>query len=219
MKFLRAKDLDLAEKIEIILSYILTLSLLFVITMALFNQQWTVLFISALTLFLFFLPAMLEKRFRIHLPVEIQFVIVLFIYAALFLGEIKHYYTIFWWWDVILHAGSSIGFGFAGFIILYILTTRQKVRASPFLIAMFSFCFALAIGALWEIFEFLMDGSFALNMQKSGLVDTMWDLIVDSGGALFTAGIGYIYIRGGNPRIFSRLLRKFIESNPKLFRL
>ena len=38
-------------------------------------------------------------------------------------------------------------------------------------------CFAITIGALWEVFEFGMDQLFGLNMQKSGLLDTMGDLI------------------------------------------
>ena len=47
----------------------------------------------------------------------------------------------------------------------------------------FAFTFALALGNVWEIFEFGMDRLFGLTMQKpmagdpSGLTDTMWDLI------------------------------------------
>jgi hypothetical protein len=44
--------------------------------------------------------------------------------------------------------------------------------------------FAVAVGAVWEIFDFSMDEPFGTDMQKamfgdpSGLTDTMWDLIV-----------------------------------------
>ena len=37
----------------------------------------------------------------------------------------------------------------------------------------------MTIGVIWEIFEFTMDHVFDLTMQKSGLPDTMTDLIVD----------------------------------------
>ena len=218
MIYIFDKRLDAVEKIETSMAYILTLSLIFVIIRAFSHRQWTVLFISTITLSLFYLPAVVEKRFRIHLPIEMQFVIVLFIYASLFLGEIKHYYIKFWWWDVLLHTVSGIGFGFAGFIILYTLYTYQRVKASPLLISVFSFCFAVAIGTVWEICEFSMDSIFGLNMQKSGLVDTMWDLIVDSVGALFTSASGFMYIKGGKTHILSRLLRRFMEKNPRLFR-
>jgi len=218
MIYIFDKHLDVVEKIESSMAYILTFSLIFVIIRAFSHRQWTVLFISTITLSLFYLPAVMAKRFRIHLPIEMQFVIVLFIYASLFLGEIKHYYIKFWWWDVLLHTVSGIGFGFAGFIILYTLYTHQRVKASPLLISVFSFCFAVAIGTVWEIYEFSMDSIFGLNMQKSGLVDTMWDLIVDSVGALFTSVSGFMYIKGGKTHILSRLLRRFMEKNPRIFR-
>jgi len=47
-----------------------------------------------------------------------------------------------------------------------------------------------SIGALWEVFEFGMDQIFGMNMQKSGLVDTMGDLIVDAIGAGLAAMSG-----------------------------
>jgi hypothetical protein len=76
----------------------------------------------------------------------------------------------------------------------------------------------MALGAVWEIFEYGMDQIFGLNMQKSGLQDTMWDLIVDALGALLTSVIGYIYLKGGKTRIFYRLVDRFICENPQIFR-
>jgi hypothetical protein len=81
---------------------------------------------------------------------------------------------------------------------------------------LFSFCFALAIGALWEIYEFAMDSIFGLNMQKSGLVDTMWDLVVDAGGAFVASLIGYFYIKLDRGPLIKRILRKLLEKNPGL---
>ncbi len=46
-----------------------------------------------------------------------------------------------------------------------------------------AFSFAVSIGTLWEVFEFGMDILFGLSMQKSGVIDTMDDLIVDAIGA------------------------------------
>lgn len=50
----------------------------------------------------------------------------------------------------------------------------------------------MAIGGIWEIFEFAMDQVFGMNMQKSGLIDPMWDLIVDALGPLFSVTTGYL---------------------------
>ena len=139
-------------------------------------------------------------------------------YASLFLGEIKSYYTLFWWWDIILHIGSGIAFGFIGFLILYVLYKGDKIKAKPSTIAIFSFSFGLAIGALWEIFEFAIDNILRTNLQKSGLVDTMWDLIVDGFGALIASIIGYFYIKKEKKGLFNKLVKEFKKENPKLFR-
>ncbi len=71
----------------------------------------------------------------------------------------------------------------------------DRFAAPPIAIAFLSFCVAMAIGGIWEIFEFSMDQFFGMNMQKSGLVDTMWDLIVDALGTLFAAVTGFLYLK------------------------
>jgi hypothetical protein len=62
-----------------------------------------------------------------------------------------------------------------------------------------------------------MDGLFKLNMQKSGLVDTMWDLIVDAAAALIVSLLGYIWMRSGTESVVSRGIAKFVQANPRLF--
>ena len=83
----------------------------------------------------------------------------------------------------------------------------------------FTFVFALGLGALWEICEFAMDSIFGLNMQKSGLVDTMWDLIVDTVGALVIALLGFAYLsRARNVSFLERWVTRFIQANPRFFK-
>jgi hypothetical protein len=88
----------------------------------------------------------------------------------------------------------------------------------PGFVALFSFAFAVAVGSIWEIFEFTMDSFLGLNMQKSGLVDTMWDLIVDALGALVIAVLGYFYTKSGTEYFVEKWIDKFIEANPRIFR-
>ena len=58
------------------------------------------------------------------------------------------------------------------------------------------------MGALWEILEFAIDQTFGTTMQKSGLVDTMWDLIVDGLGALTISILGYGYLSAAGSESF-----------------
>lgn len=183
------------ERIQHFLSNLFRLSLLIAIAAAAINAHWVVLFVSTLAFAVTLFPAILTRNYHIRLPNEFELFLTIFIYGTLFLGEVKSFYTLFWWWDILLHALSGIAIGFIGFLILYSLYRDSRISASAFSIAVFSFSFSLALGALWEIFEFAMDNIFGLNMQRSGLNDTMWDLIVDSLGAFLTAAIGFVYLK------------------------
>ncbi|MFH1451848.1 MAG: hypothetical protein ABIF88_01600 [archaeon] len=183
------------RRIYNIISSIIILTLLFAITESIYQQRWLVLFTATLALVLTSIPLLFRKKFNIRLPSEIEIIIVLFIYATLFLGEIQGFYETYWWWDILLHAGSAMTFGFIGFTILYLMYAKNSVNANPLLLAIFSLTFAIAIGTTWEIFEFIMDQTFGLNMQKNGLIDTMTDLIVNTFGALIALIIALIYFQ------------------------
>lgn len=211
------RELTSLDKLHWLVTSFIRLSLLIAIFGAIFELNWTVMFVATLTFALTFLPALFEKRTKVYLPVGFEFAIVLFVYATLFLGEVHGYYTRFWWWDIVLHSGSAVVLGLTGFILAYLLLQGRRYAASPFLVAVFSFSFALAIGALWEIFEFALDSGLGFNMQKSGLRDTMWDLIVDGCGALVASFSGWLYVRGRKSQLFGTTVEKFVEENPKLF--
>ena len=212
------KRLISSSRIYLIITNLIRIFIIIALVGAVLEKDWTILFISILVLVLTFLPSLIEKNYKIQLPIEFELVIIIFMYASLFLGEIKSYYTLFWWWDAILHIGSGMAFGFIGFLILYILYKGDKIKAKPSTIAIFSFSFGLAIGTMWEIFEFAIDNLLKTNLQKSGLVDTMWDLIVNGFGALIASFIGYFYIKREKRGFFDKIMTDFKKENPKLFK-
>ena len=73
--------------------------------------------------------------------------------------------------------------------------------------ATITFALAVSVGTIWEIFEFLMDWFFGLNMQKSGLIDTMTDLLINASGAAIAALIGYFYVRDEDSLFARRVIR------------
>ncbi|MDA1038175.1 MAG: hypothetical protein O2877_00625, partial [bacterium] len=93
------KSLSKFEKTEIIISYLLRASIVFAIIWGIIHAQWTLSFASLVTLLTSFLPNALEHTFKIALPIEFELIIIAFIYATLFLGEIGDFYQAFWWWD------------------------------------------------------------------------------------------------------------------------
>ena len=55
-------------------------------------------------------------------------------------------------------------------------------------------------------------------LMKSGLKDTMWDLIVNCFGALTISILGWGYLRTeGDDSFLEKWVHKFIERNPHLF--
>lgn len=162
------------------------------------TQSLFALLIILLTFFFTLTPFFLKERFKLKFPQELELVIILFIYATLFLGEVQDYYHVFWWWDILMHGISAIALGFIGVGILYEMDKKTIIQARPSTLVFFGFCFAVAVGAMWEILEFNIDQFFGTNMQKSGLMDTMGDLMVDAFGAFVAAFVGYFYIKKEN---------------------
>lgn len=185
---------------------------------AIVEAQWSLAFVSAFTFALSLVPVLFQDRFGIRLPMRFLAWIVIFIFATIFLGEAFDFYERLWWWDVLLHGGSALGFGLVGFLFVFMLFEGDKYAAPSWAIAFVSFCFALSIGTLWEIFEFAVDRIAGTQMQKSGLMDTMGDLIVDTVGASIGALSGFLYLKGQQFGGLTAALQEFIQANRKLFR-
>ena len=193
--------------------------LLFVAAIAaLFEARWSLAFVAFSTLILAIAPVFLASRLHLTLPLPFLIAATLFTFSTVFMGEAFDFYERYWWWDIALHGGSAVGFGLMGFLFVFMLFEGDRYAAPPSAIAFMTFCVAMTVGATWEVFEFLMDQTFGLNMQKSGLMDTMGDLIVDAVGALFAALSGYVFLRGNNAGFMAQLIRQFIALNKQLYR-
>jgi len=199
-------------------SYIFIITTILAIIISFYLRNFEDLFLSILILFLLFLPSFIEKKARVYLPFSIQFGFIFLIYGGLFLGSLNHLYDKFpVLWDFLLHLFSGALFGFLGFVFLYILYVQNKIIGSYLLISVFSFSFALSLGAIWEIFEFVLDLSLGFNMQESGIPDTMGDLISDSIGALFVSIFGYIYLKYKKNNIIGIHIEETKRLNPHIF--
>lgn len=167
------------------------------------------LFQCCLGLFAINIPTILEKRLRFELPGLLYGMYIIFLYCAIFLGEVTSFYYLVPGWDIITHFFSSIMIGFFGLMVVTILNRDEHVaiRLSPFFVALFAFSFAVMIGALWEAVEYIIDGALGVNMQKfitsdgavlagrAALSDTMEDILVDMLGALIASIAGFFAIK------------------------
>ena len=140
-----------------------------------FNRNYENVLLCVLTLVLFMLPSIFERRLHIDLPDTLEIIILLFIFAAEILGEISAFYLTFSGWDTMLHTLNGFLCAAIGFALVDILNRTDKVslNLSPFFMAVVAFCFSMTIGVLWEFFEFSMDRFLLTDTQK----DTVLSLI------------------------------------------
>ncbi|MER1953913.1 hypothetical protein ACQKKE_00400 [Desemzia incerta] len=156
-----------------------------------------------------FIPSVIEKKFSVDIPDVMEMLYFVFLFCAIYLGEVRDFYYRVPSWDLILHMFSGAMLGALGFVLVSFFNDSEKVnmQLSPIFVTLFAFCFALAAGTLWEIYEFLADGLLGTNMQKfitadrevlvgrDALADTMEDLIVDALSSLAVCIIGFFTLK------------------------
>ena len=166
---------------------LLVLQILVVLTMVaeIFNRNFYNVFLCLLTLVLFNIPRFVDLKLNIKLPTMLEVVILLFIFAAEILGEIQSFYTIFPYWDTVLHTINGFIMAAIGFALIDILNQdpRFHINMSPFFVAFVAFCFSMTVGVVWEFFEFGMDQIFGMDMQKDWIVPAINSVKLNPTGA------------------------------------
>jgi hypothetical protein len=87
-------------------------------------------------------------------------------------------------------------------------------------VCIFGITFAVTLGVLWEIFEYLVDlllPSVNMMSRETGINDTMQDLIVDTIGAILVGLMGYAYSRSARFSFLIDEVRAFMRQNPRWF--
>ena len=240
-KFWQSVKHELRENKSAFIVYsLLRLMVIGMMILQIFNRNFQNVFLCILTLILFIMPSVVQATFKVEFPTLLEIIILLFIFAAEILGEISAFYIKFPYWDTILHTLNGFLCAAIGFSLVEIMNDNKKLRfeLSPLFMAVVAFCFSMTIGVAWEIFEFLMDTFYHLDMQKDtviqsiytvtldpladnncvaitgitdvvvngkelglggyldiGLLDTMYDLIVNFVGAFVFSVLGYGYVK------------------------
>ena len=183
--FLVSAHRTLRKKSVVAAVYIvLRLLVILVMVAQFFNGNFENVFLCILTLILFLLPTIFEKSLQIDLPNALEIIILLFIFAAEILGEIRAFYTTFAYWDTMLHTINGFLCAAIGFSLVDMCNRHKRVSLSlsPVYMAIVAFCFSMTIGVLWEFFECTMDQFFLLDMQKDTVVNVISSVNLDPTG-------------------------------------
>ena len=185
------------SKIAIGIAGIFEILLIITAIFSVISKEWnkfSLVLIAIVCIILPFIITKIANKKNIMLPTTFQLVLVLFISLALYFGEIKNFYSIFWWWDLLLHGFFG---GYAVIVALHliqgIVIREKEVTKERFTIftLIFAFSFSITLGTLWEMFEFLGDYIFKTDMVNGGLEDTASDLIIKIIVAFITSIICY----------------------------
>lgn len=169
------------KKLVLTIYLLLRASVILMLVMQLLNQNYENVMLCVLTLVLFLLPSAIERRLAIDLPDTLEIIILLFIYAAEILGEIRAFYVEFPGWDTMLHTLNGFLCAAIGFSLVDLLNRQERfsLSLSPFFMAVVAFCFSMTIGVLWEFFEFAMDHLILVDMQKDTVLNTISTVMLD----------------------------------------
>ena len=164
---------------------LLRVSVVLVMIAQMFNHDFENVFLCVLTRVLFMVPNLLETRLQINFPDTLEIIILLFIYAAEILGEIRAYYLTFPYWDTMLHTLNGFLCAAIGFSLLDVLNRNERIKfsLSPLYLAIVAFCFSMTVGVVWEFFECTMDRLFFLDMQKDTIVSAIGSVMLAPAGS------------------------------------
>lgn len=192
------------DKKTILVFIILRVLIIICMIRELINGDYTNAMFCILSLFLFLLPYIIEKTFKIDFPSSLERIVFAFIFSAEILGEINNFYGTVPFWDIALHTTSGFLCGSLGFSLIYLLNKKTKrIKLSPIFVALVSFCFSMTVGIVWEMFEYGMDIVFKMDMQKDEYVEVINTVDLDpkfDNNVVTVDGIDYtiVYDANGN---------------------
>jgi hypothetical protein len=114
-----------------------------------------------------FLPYLSEKILKIHLSIGVNLAIQLFGLMGIALGETLDFYYHYSAWDNTMHFLSGFGVSLLAYAFLYAWKSEDQLSHPGVYLCLGAFLLSLAVGFLWEIYEFSFDTFFGTDMQKT----------------------------------------------------
>lgn len=181
----KALDMELREhKSSFIVYFVLRILVIVTMILQFLNGNYENFFLCILTLILLIMPSLIQVTLKIELPTVLEILILIFIFSAEILGEIREYYIMIPMWDTILHTINGFLAAAIGFSMVDLLnrSDRMTFQLSPLFTAIVAFCFSMTIGVVWEFFEFGMDMIFGLDMQKDTVIQAIRSVTLNPDG-------------------------------------
>lgn len=163
------------HKTKTVVYLLLRIIIIAVFVLSIINGKYENSLTCFLTFVLLMIPTFIENRLKIDLPNTMEIIMICFVFAANILGEIASFYEIIPALDTILHTLNGFICAGVGFGLIDILNQNDKIKInlSPLFVCLFSFCFSMTVGTVWEFFEFAMDMLLGKDMQKDTIINSI----------------------------------------------
>jgi len=176
--------------------------------------NWKHFAISVFTFVISFLPLVVERAWRVRLPLVIQTLFVGFIFASMFTGEVLGMYGRIWAWDDVMHGLSGVLIGIGGALWLtWLLRDPKRFRMPVWFRLFVVVALAALVAVTWELVEFGSDELFGTFSQGGDLFDTMMDFVYGMGGGVIAAAAWYGHLRGWRIPGMAGLVGSFVKRN------
>lgn len=117
------------EPFLIVTYFLLRMIVIVVMVLQARNGNYMNVFLCLLTLLLFTVPSFIEHRLRIDIPNTLEIIVLIFIFSAEILGEIRSYYTLYKGWDTALHTVTGFLTATVGFSLVDLLKEFKQCKA------------------------------------------------------------------------------------------
>jgi hypothetical protein len=186
----------------------LTIKLILLLSIfnGIYNHLWHLTSTGIFLLILMFIPQIV-KGYEIKIPSEFEWFLLVFVIATFFLGKMG---------GIITPIVFGIAVAMIGFMILAILYSSNQIKKNYFLIIMFSFNFAVALGFAIELLKYYLKLLLKQGLSSeiySYSMQTMTFVII---GAAISSLFGYLYMRDYKG-VIRKIIGRFTSKNPDLF--
>ncbi|WP_336359538.1 hypothetical protein [Haladaptatus sp. ZSTT2] len=174
--------------------HLMQLAIVVVFVVGVVNRNVSIIVNALIALGITFLPAILERDYRIplHPALTLWITLAVLLHAV---GMVGLYSTV-WWWDHVTHTLSATIVAGVGYTTARVFDKHHDVVSfpQPFLFV-YILVFTLGFGVFWEVLEFTMHSladsyGFGPLLIQYSLEDTIVDLLFDLVGATLVAIFG-----------------------------
>ena len=191
----------ISDKIYKIIYFLVHLLTIFFIIINTINLNIINILSCIITIIVFNIPIIIEKKLKIDLSSNLKSFILIFIYSSEILGRVNNYYGRFSLFDNYLHIingfiAASIGFS----LMLLFYKDITKVKYYKIFIPLIVFCFSMTNALGWEFFEYIGDSLFNTDMQQDQYIYNINTKLLDDNHdhVIRINNIDYITIHNNN---------------------